>query len=159
MKTKTSFMGSFVMLYYHAAVIFKFVHASVSDTLDMDGNHRVLSVGYGERSSTTGVDADSRTARTTGVTARRVVIIAGNDVTVFPGRKSGLQSLSDGVIFVVDEDESSVPTTESDRLEPVVPPVRHTVPHRHVVEPNHVVHLAPSMLADPFAVEALDVFC
>src|SRR6218665_1635788 len=136
-----------------------FIHAGTSGISDVYGNHGVFPIRYVERRSTISIDDNCSSTRPSGVTARRAVIIAGNDVTVLPSRKSGLQGLRDGEILVIDEDERPVSPSESNRLESVVPTVGHRVANSDVVESNHVVHLSPSMLADPFSVEAFDVFC
>src|SRR6218665_1881137 len=136
-----------------------FLHAITSCPSDVYRNHGVLPIRYVESRNTGATYDNCISTRPSGVTTRRAVVIAGNDVTVLPFRKSGLQGLRDGEILVVDEDERPVSPSESNRLESVIPPVGYWVANREVVESDHVIHLPPAMFTDPLTVEAFDVLC
>lgn len=75
--------------------------------------------------------------------------VAGNDVTIGAGRKSGVESPVHDAVFVVEGNESAIPAGKSDLIVAVVPPIGHSF-HPGCVSPgDHIPDLAPSMLADP----------
>lgn len=77
-----------------------------------------------------------------------VLQVPGDDVTVSARLQTGKKILPQVILVSIDRDESRVPTTESNLILAIVPPVVDSGILRDDSELHHVVNLSPSMLAD-----------
>jgi len=123
----------------------------------MYGNEGIVIVRHGDCRLSRPVHSELPSALSPRVAAWRSVVVTRDDVTVLPGRQRRLERVREPSVLVVDDKEPTTSTSKGDPIPAVVPPVGHGVAQCHVVEPDHVVDLTPTVLAHPLSVEADDV--
>jgi hypothetical protein len=129
----------------------------------VNSNHGVLAVWNVERSHSRPINSyywSAAAPQVTTVALRiRTIVVTSDDVTVVSSRKTGLKSLSYTEVLVVYDDEAFVSSSKRYGVTAVFPPVDHWLTQGDVVKLDHIEYLAPTVLANPLAIETLDVFC